>query len=464
MTRLRWGSATDTGRSRTANEDSILAVDSLWVVADGMGGHAAGEVASRIAIEVLEPLGEHPIGSARELIETVRQANDGIYRRASSHPELRGMGTTLTGLALIGTPPDQNLVVVNVGDSRAYVVQDRQLVQVSRDHSYVSDLVAAGEITAEQARSHPQRNIVTRALGIDPAVDVDAWEISPHAGDRFLICSDGLVDEIEDADILQVLTTLEDPQQATDVLVRMANDAGGHDNISVIVIDVMDDADAVAVSVPTSAAAGETRAAAAPPPPPPALVGTGSGATTAAMGDWLPPEQPTYDTSPVPAPIVPTDPADEPPTPVKPARRVKRALRIVLFATVFLIIVGIALGGIGYYGRRGYFVAFAGDQVVVKQGQAGGVLWVKPTTARVLPLTRSDLAPKWQDRVTSENITFSSLAAANEWYLALAENPDAVPALATTTTTSTTTTTTTAPPTTLAPVDTTLATVSPPAT
>src|SRR5580765_305521 len=128
MTRLRWGSATDTGRSRTANEDSILAVDSLWVVADGMGGHAAGEVASRIAIDVLEPLGVHPIASATEVIDTVRRANDDIFRRASSQAELRGMGTTLTGLAMIGADPDQKLVIVNVGDSRTYVVQDRQLV------------------------------------------------------------------------------------------------------------------------------------------------------------------------------------------------------------------------------------------------------------------------------------------------------------------------------------------------
>jgi protein phosphatase len=461
MTRLRWGAATDTGLSRTANEDSILAVDSLWVVADGMGGHAAGEVASRIAIDVLDPLGEHPIASATELIESVRQANEGIFQRASSHPELRGMGTTLTGLALIGTPPDQKLVVVNVGDSRAYVVQDRQLVQVSRDHSYVGDLVAAGEITAEQARSHPQRNIVTRALGIDPNVDVDAWEMTPHQGDRFLICSDGLVDDVEDADILQVLTMLEDPQQATDVLVRMANDAGGHDNISVIVVDVVDDADQPTVSAP---AARATDNKAAPPPPPVSVVSDGEPATTT-VGGWLPPEQPPYDTTPVPAPVVPVDPADQPrPTPPTRGRRVKRTLRIVMFASVFLAIVAIALGGIGYYGRRGYFVTFAGDQVVVKQGQSGGVLWVKPTTARTLPLTRADLAPKWQDRVASDSITFGSLRAADEWYLALSKNPDAVPALATTTTTSTSTTTTVPPTTTLAPTDTTLATASSPTT
>jgi protein phosphatase len=341
-------------------------------------------------------------------------------------------------------------------------------VHGSRDHSYVSDLVAAGEITAEQARSHPQRNIVTRALGIDPTVDVDAWEMTPHRGDRFLICSDGLVDDVEDADILQVLTTIDEPQQATDVLVRMANDAGGHDNISVIVVDVVDDNDEQTVSSPVGRAADTTVAAAAPPsPPPPSLVGAVyAGEPTTAVGGWLPPEQPPYDTTPVPAPVVPPDPADQQPAPVKSGRRVKRTLRIVLFASVFLAIVAIALGGIGYYGRRGYFVAFAGDQVVVKQGQPGGVLWVKPTTARTLPLTRADLAPKWQERVASENITFGSLAAADEWYLALSENPDAVPALATTTTTSatTTSTTTTVPPTTVAPTDTTLATVSSPTT
>jgi PPM family protein phosphatase len=457
MTTLRWGAATDTGLSRTANEDSILAVDSLWVVADGMGGHAAGEVASRIAIDVLEPLGGHPIDSATDVIDTVRRANDDIFRRASSQAELRGMGTTLTGLAVIGTDRDQKLVIVNVGDSRTYVVQDGQLVQVSRDHSYVGDLVAAGEITAEQARSHPQRNIVTRALGIDPTVDVDAWELAPHAGDRFLICSDGLVDEVEDADILQVLTVFEDPQDATDVLVRMANDAGGHDNISVIVVDVVAEAEET-----TTAATGRV----VPPPPidgePTAPPPTADGEPTAPVGGWLASGQPAYDTSPVPAPHVPVDPADEvTPPPVKRTGRGKRTLRIALFATLFLVIVAVAIGGIGYYGRRGYFVAFAGDQVVVKQGQPNGVLWVKPTTEKVLPFTRADLAPKWQDRVESESITFASLAGADEWYTALSKNPDAIPALATTTTTSTSTTTTT---TTTVPVVTTVPVASPPNT
>jgi PPM family protein phosphatase len=458
MTELRWGAATDTGLSRTANEDSILAVESLWIVADGMGGHAAGEVASRIAIDVLEPLGGHPIASATEVIDTVRRANDDIFRRASSQAELRGMGTTLTGLAMIGADPDQKLVIVNVGDSRTYVVQDRQLVQVSRDHSYVGDLVAAGEITAEQARVHPQRNIVTRALGIDPTVDVDAWEITPHAGDRFLICSDGLVDEVEDADILQVLTVFEDPQDATDVLVRMANDAGGHDNISVIVVDI------VADRTTTPAATGP----AVPPVPvdgePTAPATTAGGEPTAPLGGWLASDQPAYDTSPVPSPHIPVDPADEEtPPPVKRTGRAKRTLRIVMFATLFLVIIAVAIGGIGYYGRRGYFVAFAGDQVVVKQGQPNGVLWVKPTTARVLPFTRADLAPKWQDRVESESITFASLAGADEWYTALSKNPDAIPALATTTTTSTSTTTTTTTTTTV-PVDTAPPAASPPST
>jgi hypothetical protein len=188
---------------------------------------------------------------------------------------------------------------------------------------------------------------------------------------------------------------------------------------------------------------------------------------TATLGSWLPPDQPAYDTAPVPAPVVPVDPADEPqPEPVRQtrSRRVKRTLRIVLFAALFVTIVAVALGGIGYYGRRGYFVTFSGSQVVVKQGQPGGVLWVKPTTARTLPLTRDDLSAKWQDRVASENITFGTLAAAEEWYAAIAENPDAIPALATTTTVATTTTTTVAPTTTIGPVDTTAATFSPPAT
>ena len=192
MTGLRWGAATDVGRLRSINEDSILTASPLFAVADGMGGHAGGEIASDIALTTLEErFGPEP-HTTEALVQAVRAANTAIYDRALAQTNLHGMGTTLTGVALVDRDGQERLAVVNVGDSRTYVVQDGVLQQITRDHTYVEDLVAAGEITADEARFHPQRHIVTRALGIDRDVQIDAWEAAPGAGDRYLICSDGL--------------------------------------------------------------------------------------------------------------------------------------------------------------------------------------------------------------------------------------------------------------------------------
>jgi PPM family protein phosphatase len=237
---LRWGAATHPGQVRMNNEDAYAADDGMWVVADGMGGHLAGEVASAYTIDALRSANRVGITSSGDLVDAVQQANDTIRHEAQTNPGRRGMGTTVTALAVMHHPENPQLVVANVGDSRTYLWRDGQLLPVTVDHSYVQELVSGGEITIEEARTHPRRNIVTRALGIEPGVVVDTWTLAAVRGDRYILCSDGLVDEVADDEIAAVVAAESDPQQAAERLVAVANDHGGRDNVTVIVVDVVD--------------------------------------------------------------------------------------------------------------------------------------------------------------------------------------------------------------------------------
>ena len=173
--------------------------------------------------------------------EVVRAANEAVFRRSLAEPASRGMGTTLTLIApAAGADGRDHLVVANVGDSRAYLLADGELRQLTRDHSYVEEMLAAGQITAEEARHHPHRHVVTRALGVEQSVAVDTWLVTPEPGDRYLLCSDGLVNEVSDEDIARIITEAADPQAAAEALVAAANAAGGRDNITVVVIEVVE--------------------------------------------------------------------------------------------------------------------------------------------------------------------------------------------------------------------------------
>lgn len=241
-TRFQVGSATDVGQLRSVNEDSKLVggAVAVYAVADGMGGHQGGNVASAIAVETLEATLVE--SSTDAVVEAVREANRRIYSRAADTPELRGMGTTLVAIALVNPGDDDEAVAwVNVGDSRAYLLRDGALEQLSRDHSLVEDLRRGGQLTDDEAAVHPQRNIVTRALGIDPDVEVDSGAVIPHTGDRFLLCSDGLTNEVDPTTLVATLESVEDPDAAADELVRLANEGGGRDNITCVVADVVDD-------------------------------------------------------------------------------------------------------------------------------------------------------------------------------------------------------------------------------
>lgn len=229
---LAFGSKTDVGRIRDHNEDNLLVRPPLFVVCDGMGGHEAGEVASEIAIDVIARQAPTKL-DADALGQAVEEANLAIFQAVRTGQGKEGMGTTCTACMVEG----HKLVIAQSGDSRAYLVHKGTLQQLTRDHSLVQDLIESGEITPEEARSHPWRSYITRALGIDPAMRPDLYELKISGGDRLLICSDGLYSMVDDAGIERILNTHENPQLAADALVEAANDRGGHDNITVIVVD-----------------------------------------------------------------------------------------------------------------------------------------------------------------------------------------------------------------------------------
>jgi PPM family protein phosphatase len=235
--RVSVGAASHTGLVRERNEDSALRIQDLFAVADGMGGHAAGDVASRLAIAALMRLGGRDDITPDEVVAAIAAANHDILAAIETDQRQAGMGTTLTGLAIVDRSSDPRWLVFNVGDSRVYRFADDELTQVTVDHSEVVELVAAGRLSADEAKQYPRRNVVTRSLGLVPAPAADVWVLAPAAPERFLVCSDGLTLELSDDSIADVLRAEADPQRAADRLVAVTLDAGGRDNVTVVVVD-----------------------------------------------------------------------------------------------------------------------------------------------------------------------------------------------------------------------------------
>jgi protein phosphatase len=239
--------ATDPGRKRRRNEDAYVIKPPLFAVADGMGGPRAGEVASGLAAAAVKA-GEAAGGGEEQVVTLIQSANRSVYERSSEDESVSGMGTTMTVAVVDG----RGVTIGHVGDSRAYLARGDTLEQLTEDHSLVSELVRAGKLSPEEAENHPQRSVITRALGTDPDVDVDAFTVAPEEGDIFLICSDGLTTMVGDETIAQVLDAHRgDLDRAAKELVRLANKAGGEDNITVVAFELTD--------APPEAAAEETR-------------------------------------------------------------------------------------------------------------------------------------------------------------------------------------------------------------
>ncbi len=235
---LRHGAASDVGRVRDHNEDAAVARGGVYVVADGMGGHAAGEVASALTVEQLAGLADQETRSAADVLAAVRRANERIVTRSRRDPSCQGMATTVTGLVLVFEEGQPRWLVFNVGDSRVYRYAEEDLTQVTVDHSEVQELVDAGYLTAEEARVHPLRNTVTRCLGRRRAPSVDTWLLPVTVGELFVVCSDGLTGELTDDRIADALAEGGSPQEVADRLTADAVARGGRDNVTVVVVRV----------------------------------------------------------------------------------------------------------------------------------------------------------------------------------------------------------------------------------
>ncbi|HEX5587809.1 MAG TPA: Stp1/IreP family PP2C-type Ser/Thr phosphatase [Acidimicrobiia bacterium] len=408
--RLVVGAATDVGRVREGNEDGYLVDDSVGLVAlaDGMGGHLGGEVASATALEALRA----SVRAGRPLRDAVADANDAVFAKARTDASLTGMGTTLTAgtLAAGGT-----LILVHVGDSRAYLLREGVLRRVTTDHSHVQELVDDGQLTDDEAAVHPMRNIVTRALGIDATVDVDVYPVELQVDDRVLLCSDGLTDMVHEDAIAAELRREPDPTVAAHKLVDQANAAGGVDNITVVVVAVSSGA-----SASTDGSVDGSSVELAPSVP-------------AMAAEALLVDEPERGTAT-------RDRAPE--DPGRRSRRVKTALWVV----AVVVVLGVAVGAVAWYARNSYYVAFDGNAVTVYKGVPGGLLVWDPTVERRTTLTRSDLRSADASAVADEK-TFSSLDDANAFVARLRAHADE----AATTTTRPAPSTTTVPPSTAEP-------------
>jgi protein phosphatase len=397
--RLVIGAATDVGRVREGNEDGYLVDEAvgLMAVADGMGGHRAGEVASATALEALRAA----VNSGRPIREAVEDANHAVFSKSMSDPSLMGMGTTLTAttLAAGGT-----LIVAHVGDSRAYLLRDGELSQITLDHSHVEELVREGQLTEAEAAVHPLRSVITRALGVYEDVEVDVYPVELRPGDRVLLCSDGLSGMLHAESIAAELRREDDPTRAAQRLIDAANAAGGEDNITVVVIAVTD-------------------------------------------------EEPVRD--PAPAVLAVAEPLPEPETAEvrvgdekKSARRLGRVARVALWVIPVLIVIGVAIGVTAWYARKDYYVSLDHARVTVFKGVPGGLLAWDPTVEHRTTLTADDLLPADLASVRNQP-KFGSLAGANAFVNKLRDRSASTSSASTTTVAPTTTvvpTTTTAAP------------------
>jgi PPM family protein phosphatase len=370
MTRLAIGAATDAGRVRQGQEDFLLADEelALFAVADGMGGHRGGEIASHLAVQTLDDLAKERRAkepfTSEWLATAVQQANDALVRRSTEDADLKGMGTTLCALALVQGDGYEALGVVNVGDSRLYILKEGELEQITEDHSLVATLERQGRLTRAEAAVHPQRNIVTRALGIDSKVMVDSWEIAPVSGDRYLLCSDGLFNEIDDNRIAATLRKLANPTDAAKELVRLANEAGGRDNITCVIVDVLEDS-------------GE------------AVTSDGKRILSSVHG----PDRVFAEMreSGEHAALVIDDDKNADPVVAKVHRRNVVTWRVMVFGLVFVLIIAAAIGTIVYTGTNTYYVGFDGQNVAIYQGRPGGVLWIDPQLQERTGITRDQV-------------------------------------------------------------------------
>lgn len=355
------GFATDVGKIRNMNQDFLAVSDSLFVVADGMGGHRGGEAASEIAVKKI--IERQRYSTVQSFRDQFIEANTTVRSEAGRNADWEGMGTTLCGITLISPGEDgkEKLAIANIGDSRIYLLSQGLFSQVTEDHSLVEEMRREGKITAQEAEIHPHRNIITRALGIDEEANVDCWELPIHKGDRFLLCSDGLTNEVATSEIHSILATVDSPQEAAELLVDLANTSGGNDNITVVVVDVKE---------------GEIS------PEPSTLAPISLNTPSQSPSGSLTPSTSSFENRPEDATEWETTP--------------ENIRKLIITALVMLLIIGVF---IGRYARDNYFVSFEqigetsieNSQILLYQGRTSSILWFDPTIEERRPILGRDL-------------------------------------------------------------------------
>ena len=355
--------ATHIGQVRQTNQDNFASRTGIHVLADGMGGHQGGEVASLEATSTIVESGK--INSVADMVKSVSKANQAIIKRSKKDETLLGMGTTVCVLTeILGSDGEIKIAIANVGDSRVYRLGGSELTQVTLDHSLVADLVRAGELTQEEASRHPQRNILTRALGIEQDLVIDTWELTPVPGDRYLLCSDGLFNEIDDDKIAEILMEDEELEKIAQKLVNHALQAGGNDNITALVLSVAEE-------------------------------------TKHEKENWVLNEMVPY---PALKPLL--------------NQSIDQEIRnfdwkpIAICLSTLLLIISV-FTAIGLYARNGWFVGEYNGGVAIFKGQSQGVLWFEPTVERKTQISILDLSEETRQMVVN-SISMNSFASLSQ--------------------------------------------------
>ncbi len=399
--RLEWGAATDRGLVRTMNQDSMVANGKVFAVADGMGGHFGGEIASKIVVDFLTRL--EGFAGKQGLYEAVKEANAAVFEHSLTTPELSGMGTTLTMLVPFeadGGSDRDRIEILSVGDSRAYLLHDLDLIQVTEDHTYVGELLRSGRISLQDASMHRAKHVLTRAVGVEPDIEVDLWEIEPYAGDVILLCSDGLTNELVEPEIRKALIEYPDPQLAAQELVSMAKKSGGSDNITAVVVRVVETATVAAGGVASSglgveSVAGLDRKGAksdeARPKTPLSRISISTSTKRTAV-------------TAIPSPI--------PRREVQRTSLVLKILRTTLFVLAVAIVAAVVAGVVDLYAKNSYYVGTSGKYVAIYQGRKGGVLWFDPKLVKVTSVAVSSVNQARQVELNG-GVVEPSLHAAN---------------------------------------------------
>jgi protein phosphatase len=359
--KVRVGAKSDIGRARERNEDSFIIRAPLFAVADGMGGHRGGDVASAMALETLQEVdaGSQP----GALIEKVKLANGRVLERGEADRDLQGMGTTLTAVLADGDKAH----LVHIGDSRAYLLREGEFRQVTRDHTLVQRMVDEGRLTRDEADHHPQRSILTRALGVEAEAEPDPITLDLLPGDRLMLCTDGLTGMVDEERIREVLESERDPQQACDRLIDEANAAGGEDNITVIVLDFEQDGGASepetteTTEATTGGADGPSSAAPANPVQPAEATGQATRATATITQERTASERKTTSGA---ATAQRAATAGSPPSP----KAQRRWRKLVIWAVLIVAVLGVAAVGVRAYVQHQWYVGDAGGRVAIYNG------------------------------------------------------------------------------------------------